>query len=264
MAEWSLDALGTQSSTKKLAEAIVAGSSVQARRGQERLRLHHTCAHAHTRVHPSHTLTHAHRRSYSCYPKDKLHQKEPTLDSGEHPAAQGPSGLSPLPPAAHGGRTPFIQTTEFSRAQQHVGATPDAHRHVLAEHLPADSPVELMSSGHPPRLVLLDTWPPLTSRLIPGWKTNGLKLLPVSFPSTANHVSQCTSMEQDSFCQRVMCFRSDLFRTSYRTVVSGKLGTQGKHTAQSRPSAESLKYFFLRKNIGKLVKIFTLIFISLS
>lgn len=60
MAEWSLDALGTQSSKKKLADAIVAGSSMQARRGQERLQLHHTCAHAHTRVHPPHTLTDAH------------------------------------------------------------------------------------------------------------------------------------------------------------------------------------------------------------
>lgn len=49
------------------------------------------------------------------------------------------------------------------------------------------------------------------------------------------------------------------FQTSDRMVVSGKLGTRGKHTAQSRPLADSLKYFFLRKNIGKLVKIFTLI-----
>lgn len=214
-----------------------------------------------TRSHTLMSTTHSHRHILMLF-QAQTASKEAHPDSGEHPPAQCPSGLSPLHPAAHGGGTPFIQTTGCSRDQQHVGATPDTHRHMLTEHLPADSSVELMSSGHPPRLVLLDTWPHLTSRLITGWKTNGLKLLPVSFPS--NHVSHCMSTEQDSSCQRVTCFRRDLFLTSYRTVVSGKLGTQGKHTAQSRPSAESLKYFFLKKNVGKLVKIFTLIFISLS
>lgn len=45
---------------------------------------------------------------------------------------------------------------------------------------------------------------------------------------------------------------------SNRTLVSGELGTQCKHCSV-KAFAKPLGYFFLRKNTGKLVKMFTLI-----
>lgn len=146
-----------------------------------------TLLHVYTHSHPihantqSHTLTHTHTHALS---GTTLHHKEHhTQESRCQPhALPGPSSLQPT---AHAGKTLVQKQLSSVRTSSGAGAAPEAHRHAPVGHLPLTHLLSQCPWGHPPRLVLLDMWPHLTSRLSAGWKTSFLLPSLQSLPSTS-------------------------------------------------------------------------------